>query len=645
MREIKILTLSLRNFKGCETLTLDFGGQSASIYGDNATGKTTIYDALTWLLFGKDSRGRGDFEIKPLGPDNKVKDHAAVTSVEAALLTDGIETRLKKTYFEKWSTKRGSATETYDGNTSEYCVDEVPVKKYEFEQRVGSIVDEELFRVLTNVSWFCEGLDWKSRRKALFQVCEVPDDRLIMAENPQFSSLLDSAGALSLDDYKKKLTAQRKALNGARNTVPARLDEQRRIIDSLSTMDFEEVREQRSAKSAQMDQLTGELLKLDHGALLDSKRNDLIRLQNELSALVNENNAYRQSQTFPAEDKRPQMQKDLDRVQREMVRWSQLASNEKELIQSLNERIEKCRERWKEENEKQFDGAQCPTCGQDLPQAQMEAARGKFLQERERRKKEAVEQADLLKRDLGAAEARRERYIQDAVDAECEASRISDELSAYVPAAAPTIEDMPGYSDKLGELQGAILAAKAEIQDISSETSAIREEIGRKIQALRVEVDQLDRELGKAGTLEFAKARETALRQEAQRAAEEMEAIDRRLFLCEEFARFKVQFIESGINQKFGLARFRLFREQVNGGLDDCCEVMYDGVPYSSLNNGMRINIGVDVIRTISEHYGIRVPLVVDNAESVTRLLDAGTQVIRLVVSESDQELRCEYGA
>ena len=118
MREIKILTLSLRNFKGCETLTLDFGGQSASIYGDNATGKTTIYDALTWLLFGKDSRGRGDFEIKPLGPDNKVKDHAAVTSVEAALLTDGIETRLKKTYFEKWSTKRGSATETYDGNTS-----------------------------------------------------------------------------------------------------------------------------------------------------------------------------------------------------------------------------------------------------------------------------------------------------------------------------------------------------------------------------------------------------------------------------------------------------------------------------------------------------------------------------------------------
>lgn len=110
-----------------------------------------------------------------------------------------------------------------------------------------------------------------------------------------------------------------------------------------------------------------------------------------------------------------------------------------------------------------------------------------------------MEQADLLKRDLSAAEERRERYIQDAVDAECEASRISDELSAYVPTAAPAIEDMPGYSDKLGELQGAIIAAKAQIQDILSETSSIREEIGKKIQALRGEVDQLDKELARPG--------------------------------------------------------------------------------------------------------------------------------------------------
>ena len=132
------------------------------------------------------------------------------------------------------------------------------------------------------------------------------------------------------------------------------------------------------------------------------------------------------------------------------------------------------------------------------------------------------------------------------------------------------------------------------------------------------------------------------LREEARETAKTLEAIDQQIFLCEEFARYKVQFIEEGVNQKFRLARFRLFQEQVNGGLADCCEPTYEGVPYGSLNNGMRINLGVDVIRTISEHYGLKVPLVVDNAESVTRLAGIDTQVIRLVVSEADQALRVE---
>ena len=150
--EITLLRLEIRRFKGCRALDLELGGKSADIYGDNAAGKTTIYDALTWLLFGKDSRGRGDFEIKPLGPDGQVEDHGAVSSVAARLSAGGTEITLKKTYYEKWSTKRGSAEASYDGNTSEYFVDEVPVKKYEFERRVGELVSEELFRMLTNVS-------------------------------------------------------------------------------------------------------------------------------------------------------------------------------------------------------------------------------------------------------------------------------------------------------------------------------------------------------------------------------------------------------------------------------------------------------------------------------------------------------------
>lgn len=87
MIDIRIKRLALENFKCHGHLVLELEGRNASVYGDNASGKTSIYDALTWLLFGKDSAGNGEknIDIKPLDADGNVKDHLAETAVEAAL--------------------------------------------------------------------------------------------------------------------------------------------------------------------------------------------------------------------------------------------------------------------------------------------------------------------------------------------------------------------------------------------------------------------------------------------------------------------------------------------------------------------------------------------------------------------------------
>lgn len=638
--EITLLRLEIRRFKGCQALDLELDGKSADIYGDNATGKTTIYDALTWLLFGKDSRGRGDFEIKPLGPDGQVEDHGAVSSVAAVLSAGGEEIALKKTYYEKWSTKRGSAEASYDGNTSEYFVDEVPVKKFEFERRVGELVSEDLFRMLTNVSWFCEGMDWKSRRKTLFEVCGVQGDREIMEGNTRFAPLLDEMGGLNLDDYRKKLAAQRKGLNGARNTIPARMDEQRQVIDGLSALDFDGLRARREELAAQAEQLSGELVKLDHGALLDSKRNELEAIKNQLAKLDNDNSAYRAKQATPVEDLRPQLKRQLDQAKQDVLDMTAHVHLADETIRQMEKLVEACRGSWKEADGETFSGGTCPTCGQTLPPEQLNQALERFEADRERRKQEAVSRSQEYKKTLEQTRARREQYIEKAVAAENEAARLTDELAAYVPQEPAPVSDMPGYGEERTRLTAAIQAAEQEVSQLAGESAAIRTEIQGKVAALRREIQEVDQELGKAGALSHARARLEELRAEAKETAKTLEAIDQQIFLCEEFARYKVQFIEEGVNQKFRLARFRLFQEQVNGGLADCCEPTYEGVPYGSLNNGMRINLGVDVIRTISEHYGLKVPLVVDNAESVTRLAGIDTQVIRLVVSEADQALR-----
>ena len=100
--------------------------------------------------------------------------------------------------------------------------------------------------------------------------------------------------------------------------------------------------------------------------------------------------------------------------------------------------------------------------------------------------------------------------------------------------------------------------------------------------------------------------------------------------------------LEAKINKKFNHATFRLFIENINGGLEECCDTTYQGVPYNSMNNGARINIGLDICNTLSQHYGISLPCFIDNAEAVSKIIDTNAQQIRLFVSEADKKLRIE---
>jgi DNA repair exonuclease SbcCD ATPase subunit len=71
MKNIQLKELNLINFKGILRQKIKFD-KNTNIFGDNGTGKTTIFDAFTWLLFGKDSTDRKDFEIKTLDTNNTV---------------------------------------------------------------------------------------------------------------------------------------------------------------------------------------------------------------------------------------------------------------------------------------------------------------------------------------------------------------------------------------------------------------------------------------------------------------------------------------------------------------------------------------------------------------------------------------------
>ena len=643
MKEIRLNTLSLSNFKGCKRLTLDFQGRNANIFGDNATGKSTIYDAFIWLLFGKDAAGRNDYQIIPLGPDGKVLDHDAVTTVEAEMLVDGAPICLRKSYMERWSTKRGSSEVSFDGHTSEYSIDGVPLKKGEYEARIHDLVDEAAFRILTSVTYFCQDMSWRERWDVLFSLAGLPEDRAIMDTEPRFAELSAAMGPLSLDDFKKKLAADRKGLNATRNSIPARIDEQMKVTAELSNMDFDVLRVQRKDAVTKKEDLQAQALQLAHGTLLEKKRAELAALNNRMNALQNENNAYRQSQKVPVEDRRPAMQAELMKARDMLAKWQRLSHGEQEQIQRQTALVEDCRKDWMKVNALEFDGGNCPTCGQELPPDAYSVALADFERRKDHEKQVAVDRANAAKEVVADAKERLSKYEAEQRQAEASVADLEAQLNTYQPETQPEIHDVPDFAQKHAELEREAETLSIEIESLRSQTAQAEADLRKEISDVNAELHQLDKELAKESVLSFTQSRIDALRADAKKAAEQMAQNDKMIALCEEFARFKVRFVEGTINSHFEMAQWKLFKEQINGGLMDCCEATYQGVPFGTLNSGARINMGLDVIRTLSQYYGLRVPLMIDNAESVTKLLPTGTQVIRLVVSVNDKELRVHY--
>ena len=642
MRNLRINRLTLENFKCHRFLELNLHGSNATLYGDNATGKTSVYDALTWLLFGKDSAGNGEknIEIKPLDSSGNVIDHNAITSVEAELSVDGEVTVFKRTYREVWSTKRGASVETYDGNTSEYFVDGVPCKKYAFEARIKELVPEDLFRLLTSVSYFPSDLKWQDRRSILFDMAGSRTDREIMAMDDKYAPLLEGMGKLTLDDYKKKLAAEKRGFLGIKDQTPARLDECQKTVRELEGLDFDGARAALQELDQKQRDISGQIIALENDNAVNAKRLEIRTAELDRQKLVAENAAYRDRQTAGAVDVDGLMRQRSALQSRLNSTKASLYGAEKGLA-AYDKSIEDSRTRWIAVNGEMFTGGTCPTCGQTLPFEQLQAATESFERQKKSRLDEILRTANSQKEAKAQAEERVARLREEIGTLEAEIQALDAKISEANAAKVSPV-DMEGYTDSLRSIDFRINKFKSELEVMVDNSTQILQQLRMELASVREEISRKQAIIGKESILQYSRKRMEEIQVDARNAAQGLERIEGMLFLIDEYVRYKTRFVEESVNSFFRIARFRLFREQANGGVEERCDVAYDGVPYIGLNNGMKINVGIDIINALSRHYGVSVPLFVDNAEGVTRLEQSDAQVIRLFVSESDKELRCE---
>ena len=644
---IKLLKLHLENFKCHKSLTLDFGGRDTSIYGDNATGKTSIYDAFCWLLFGKDSAGNGEknIDIKPLNENGDVADHEAMTEVEAVLLADGEERSLKRTYREIWSTKRGASEASYDGNTSDYYVDGVPCKQTAFKAAVAELVDEDTFRLLTTVNYFPETMPWAKRRETLFSLFGAESDREIMAGSEKFRPLLDALGRMELGDLRKVLTQKKKGLMADRNELPARISECEKTIADLEGLDFDGAAEQLEALTGRKEAIAAELLAIRQNTEVQRKELEIRECRMELDKLMADNRRYRAEQTMKIPN--------TDALAVEKHRVEGYLASAKRQLERLSQEERRCekaieasREQWKKKHAERYDGSEtCPTCGQRLPESAVNAAVSAWADRQKAALDSLVADSKRQKENLSQYQQEEKELLADIQGYQAQIAALEDRIAdARMTASSAEVRDMEGYAEKKA-------AAEGQLEALGNALSTLKDSAERTASGLRTRQREVDWEiekqnaiLGKKSALEYAQGRIEELRKNAKDAAAALSEVEKLLYLADEFSRFKAGALEDGINHHFKLANFRLFREQANGGVEERCDVTYGGVPYTGLNNGMKINVGIDIIGTLSAAYGISVPLFIDNAESVTNLNHCGCQTIRLVVNENDKELRINHG-
>ena len=630
---MKLTKLELLNFKGLKSFTINLNGDVV-IRGDNATGKTTVFDSVCWLLFGKDSLDRADFEIKTLDggePIHKVNHEVTGTFT----LDEGGTVELKRVYREKYSSPRGGEV-TMTGHTTDYFVDGVPKKEKEYKEMVSSLVDESIFKLITNPLYFNETYSWQNRRKLLLEMCGDISDEDVIASHDELRRLAELLEGRTVDDHRKVVAAKKTAINKELDMIPIRIDEAVRNKPETASDKAKLIRDIETL-SAGIDEVEKQKAIIQNGFSSTEKESKIRDINRQIEAQSSKvlSDYHKQKQYL-----RGEYEASLTKLKMVEVDRDRCADRRDELnkeIERESKRIVTLQSEFDTFNAQQFNKESCPTCGQALPADKQEILEAEFNANKSKKLEEwkgLIESAVKLKANY---EEQQEIMVSKIDSLTTEASQYNDaynvKFKEYEAYSEPNLEDDPVYAD---------LKAQLFLLEIDDESGADAEELSKldeELSSMKAKKAGLETELNKFKLIDDINHRIFELENQQQKLVAEKNALDEASFLMDEFIKAKVNMLEESINARFKLAHFKMFNVMLNGNVEECCETTYKGVPYRSMNNAARINVGLDIINALTSYYQVNAPVFIDNAEAVTEFVPVNSQTIKLIVDESEPQL------
>lgn len=674
--KIVLKKLKLTNFKGIRDLTIDFDSRITNIYGDNGTGKTTIFDAWLWLLFGKDSTDRDDtnFQIKTIERD-RVIDKIEHT-VEADIVADGKEYNIVRTLREVWRKPRGKENSEFSGNETIYFWNGVPKKASEFKASIATLIDEGVFKLLTNTSYF-NGKKWQDRRSILTEMAGAITKESIAGTNPNFLKLLEELKQYkTLEEFRKSINASKNKIKAELDLIPARIDEANLVLRDIP--DFANLRIERESIQQELIKIDAIISKdrdafKDLNNLIVSKQSEVYALQHEIEKRKNEIKTAMFANRTDRETKIAELKNRKRIIDSALANLSPRILSIESSIKRLTEELQRLRAAWTKINEQQFQPKElvfdeadcaCPVCKRRYDEQIIFKTQSQRAQEFEQEEQQRLNQFNQLKAQQIAENTSQGKLTKQSLD----------EQQAFLIQAnkerEEAIQDLAAFNEKIQQLEiehtslsnsenqdylmlvendSEIKSHNLNISVIESEIEALQhskvspsKDYSADKKIYQSQLEEIDSKLGQEKIIQQSRDRIKELNSKERQLSSDLALLEQQEFHIEQFQKLEMDIVEKNVNQFFSLVKFRMFDTTNDGNEFPACITLVDGVPFPDANNASKINAGLDIINSLSKFYGVVAPVFIDNAESVTELIDSEAQIIRLVVSEPDKKLRIE---
>lgn len=634
---ITLTEMHLLNFKGIKKLSINFKA-STFIFGENGTGKTTVFDAFTWLLFGKNSTDCKDFNIKNLdatgNPAHKIEHEVAAT-----LLVDNVPHSLKRIYKEKWVKKRGSEEAEMTGHETLFFYNDVPLSQNEYKLKTDAILNENIAKLITNPLYF-NAMPWKERRQVLQEIAGNITDSAVAANNEEFKKLLENLTGKNIAEYKKEIAAKRKKINDELQSIPTRIDESNR--SKPEAQDWKGIEAEINSYEKQIEDVDGYINDINKSAEKESEK--YLQSQRELFDLRSSQSKMQleEEQAFSSKSKELLYKREVHvkRVNELDGNINSLKNNIEFLskkVENLNNENVSLRQKWATINAEEFkmdnDDLCCPTCKSPFDTNKQHEVKEQFQLNFNGNKKKRLDEVNAQ----GAHNAKEIENIKNSIDAH------NKDIENYVAQKQENVNDVESIDTLLAEHKQEVFKPSFELVQLNNKIAAFVLPSFQKAdittyQAQKKDIAEsikkLEAQLQNKAAIERAEQRINELNAEQKKLAQEVAQLEKTEFVIDAFNKAKMQAVEERINGLFQLVKWKMFDTQINGGESETCECLLNGVPFSDVNTAGKINAGIDIINALTKHYKVNAPIFIDNRESINQLIPCESQLINLVVSK-----------